>query len=159
MTLRSSHRSIRDGHSQRTLCLCSRVNISQDTTTRIVMASTLVEKYKKEPPNIQLFLEKQSAYSVCQAEPRSVWQSLSEYSIDQHELLVRRPLVESSIQTVESKSLQKSALPLALPTSCRKKGQRGLYNSYRRDLYWPHEASFVYDTVDACEGFARSNQR
>lgn len=80
------------------------------TTTPDVMNSEQPLGDNSEPSTIQDFLRKQSSDPFCEVASRSVGQPNSDFSIDQHGLLVCRSLVDGSIQTVAPQSLRRKVL-------------------------------------------------
>lgn len=113
------------------------IDHQQNTTTRIVLPTEESNEDNNRHPSSQNFVPEQSLDSFCQVVANSVGQRHSEYSINYHGFLIRRSMLNGSIQT-----LRKSILYLSHHAPVAKHpGQRRMYGTLRREFYWPHIAN------------------
>lgn len=131
-----SHRSIRREHNHCAYRWSMQVqNFRRDNSTHRYGHPRVEEQYK-QPQNIREFLSKQSAKSFFQAIARVVGQRHSNYSIDQHGLLVLRSIISKLSQRVMSQSLPRGNLKLShQPHITEHPELRLKYDTFRREFY------------------------
>lgn len=102
----------------------------------------------------------QAQDDYCKAPSLHVSHLNSEFHTDQRGLLVRKPVVDESIQIVVLKSLRMRILYLThYPPIAGHPGTRRMYDTHRQKIYWPHMANELYTTVAQCVSCVKNRNR
>lgn len=141
----SNHSNIFSLHAQSsdTIPLQARVKPSLDT-----------------PPTLEELIVEQAHDGYCKASSLHIGHSHSEFHTNQRGLLVPKSVVSESIQIVATKALRMRILYLAhYPPIAGHPGTRRMYDTLRRNFYWPHMANDVYTTVAQCASCVKNGSR
>lgn len=133
--------------------------LHQDTTTVANLTPTAhYDTFK--PPSFQEFFKEQLSVSFCQVTFRSVETPHSDFSVYKHGLSVLCFPVNECIRAVVPQLFRQRVLYLShYPPIAEHPGQRRMYDSLRREFYWPYMAHDAYTTLDACKSCTISNTR
>ena len=97
------------------------------------------------------FIKQQAEDEYCKEAAKSVGLPGSAFSIDKHGFLVRIAPLDGAVQKVVPASLKDRILKLGhFPPLSGHPGQRRMYDTMRRSLYWQHMANDINNTVERC---------
>lgn len=103
-----------------------------------------------------VFLHAQKEDHICQKYAISVGKTNSDFYSDRPRFLVRCSKVDSSLQRLVAVALHQCMLTLKhSPVPASPPGARGMYDTMRQDLYWPHISNDVYHFVRHCQSCTR----
>ena len=110
------------------------------------------------PISVDEMLSEQSCDEYCQWARRQMDLSTeSPFAIDQHGVLIRRSPLDGTLQVVVPESLRRRVLDIAHhPPISAHPGRSRMYQTLRRDFYWPSMTVDIHFTVDSCDACARN---
>ena len=127
---------------------------------RIAMEGVMaiVEEDKNvEAISVEEFLQEQARDPYCQErmEKLGLEEEGAVFEIDQFGILCRRAKLDGAMQKVVPKTLRDRLLYLShYPRLAGHPGQSTMYNSLRRQFFWPFMANDVYQMVKECRSCA-----
>lgn len=81
----------------------------------------------------------------------------AEYAIDKNDLVLRFAPVHGAVPILIPQALQYRLLCHSHnPVIARQTNQQHMYDSMRREFYWPHMINIVYTTVRNCNAYAQN---
>ena len=110
------------------------------------------------PISVDEMLAQQSCDEYCQwARHQMDLSTESPFAIDQHGVLIRRSSLDGSLQVVVPERLRGRLLDIAhnAPISAHP-GRSRMYQTLRRDFYWPSMTVDIHFKVDNCASCARN---
>ena len=108
------------------------------------------------PVTVSEILQGQREDSYCRAMTSEVGKAGSHFEVNRIGLLCRKAPVDGSLQVVIPQSLRARVLYLShYPRLQGHPGATRMYETMRRDYYWPHMASDIHQTVTDCRSCAR----
>ena len=110
------------------------------------------------PISVDEMLSEQSCDEYCQWARRQMDLSTdSPFAIDQHGVLIRRSPLDGTLQVVVPATLRERLLSIAHnPPISAHPGRSKMYQTLRRDFYWPSMTVDIHFTVDNCDACARN---
>ena len=110
------------------------------------------------PISVDEMLSEQSCDEYCQWARRQMDLSTdSPFAIDQHGVLIRRSSLDGTLQVVVPESLRSRLLDIAHhPPISAHPGRSRMYQTLRRDFYWPSMTVDIHFAVDSCDACAKN---
>ena len=127
---------------------------SREITTAMVVRNDEL----RLPISVDEMLVEQSRDEYCQWARRQMDLSTSSpFAIDQHGVLIRRSPLDGTLQVVVPESLRRRLLDIAHnPPISAHPGRSRMYQTLRRDFYWPSMTVDIHFVVENCESCARN---
>ena len=110
------------------------------------------------PISVDEMLAEQAVDSYCQHALRQIYEYRdSPFAHDQHGVLVRRAALDGRLQIVVPSTLRKRLLRIAhrAPVTAHP-GRSKMYETLRRDFYWPSMSVDIHHVVEDCDTCARN---
>ena len=110
------------------------------------------------PISVDEMLAEQARDEYCQWARRQMDLSISSpFAIDQHGVLIRRSPLDGTLQVIVPESLRGRLLDIPHnPPISAHSGRSRMYQTLRRDFYWPSMTVDIHFTVDGCETCAKN---
>ena len=84
----------------------------------------------------------------------------SPFAMDQHSMLIRKSPLDGSLRVVVPETLRERLLDIAHnPPISAHPGRSRMYQTLRRDFYWPSMTADIHFTVDRCDACARNHNK
>ena len=116
---------------------------------------------QRSPISVEEMLTEQAVDRYCQHMFRKVTdQPGSQFAYDQHGVLMRRAALDGSLQIVVPRTLRRRLLELAhhAPITAHP-GRSKMYQTLRRDFYWPSMSVDIHNVVEDCDTCARNRSK
>ena len=102
-------------------------------------------------PDIETFIREQKEDPYCREMAAEVGRVGSQFDVDENGVLCRRASTDQALQRVVPRTLRRAILYHAhYPCTAGHPGARKMYDTLRRQYYWPHQATDVYVLVERC---------
>ena len=115
----------------------------------------------RTPVSVEEMVAEQAADKYCQHAFREVADRPdTQFAFDQHGVLVRRAALDGSLQIVVPRTLRRRLLELAhhAPITAHP-GRSKMYQTLRRDFYWPSMSVDIHNVVEDCDSCARNRSK